>query len=83
MFPTTTVRISRRTRDIIQEMAQSSGRSMQDIMEEAVAAYQGRQLLEATNAAYAALKDNPEAWLELQEERADWDIALDDGLEGV
>lgn len=56
---------------------------MQDIMEEAVAAYQGRQLLEATNAAYAALKDNPEAWRELQEERADWDIALDDGLEGV
>jgi len=64
-------------------MAQSSGRSMQDIMEEAVAAYQGRQLLEATNAAYAALKDNPEAWLELQEERADWDITLDDGLEEV
>lgn len=83
MLPTTTVRISRRTRDIIQELAQSSGQSMQDIMEEAIAAYQGRQLLEATNAAYATFKDNPEAWLELQEERADWDATLDDGLEGV
>ncbi|HRN68357.1 MAG TPA: ribbon-helix-helix protein, CopG family [Promineifilum sp.] len=81
MIPTTTVRISRKTRDIIQEMAQTSGRSMQDIMEEAIAAYQGRQLLEATNAAYAVLKDNPGTWRELQEERAEWDAALNDGLE--
>lgn len=81
MIPTTTVRISRKTRDIIQEMAQTSGRSMQDIMEEAIAAYQGRQILEATNAAYAILKDNPGAWRELQEERAKWDAALNDGLE--
>lgn len=81
MIPTTTVRISRKTRDIIQEMAQTSDRSMQDIMEEAIVAYQGRQLLEATNAAYAILKDNPGAWRELQEERAEWDAALNDGLE--
>ena len=83
MNPTTTIRISRRTRDILQELTQSSGASMQDIMEEAVRAYRGQQLLEATNAAYAAIKSDPEAWQELQEERADWDATLDDGLEGV
>lgn len=83
MNPTTTIRISRTTRNILQELTQSSGESMQDIIEEAVKAFQGQQLLEATNAGYAALKNNLKAWQELQEETGDWDITLNDGLEGV
>lgn len=56
---------------------------MQTIVEEAIKTYQGQWLLEATNAVYAALQSDPQAWQELLEERAEWDVTLLDGLEGV
>lgn len=80
---TTTMRVSLKTRNTIQELAEDTGMTMQDIIDRAVAAYQRQQLLEATNAAYAALKNEPEAWNELLEERAVWDVTLDDALDGV
>ncbi len=80
---TTTMRVSLKTRNTIQELAEDTGMTMQDIIDRAVAAYQRQQLLEATNAAYAALKNDPEAWNELLVERAVWDVTLDDALDGV
>lgn len=80
---TTTMRVSLKTRNTIQELAEDTGMTMQDIIDRAVAAYQRQQLLEATNAAYAALKNDPEAWNALLEERAVWDVTLDDALGGV
>lgn len=80
---TTTIRVSRRTRDQLQLLAEQYGRSMQAVLEEAVELYQGQRLLEATNAAYATLRADPSAWQALQEERAEWDATLNDGLEGL
>ena len=80
---TTTIRVSRRTRDQLQLLAEQYGRSMQAVLEEAVELYQGQRLLEATNAAYAALRADLPAWQALQEERAEWDATLNDGLEGL
>lgn len=80
---TTTIRVSRRTRDRLQRLAEQYGSSMQAVLEEAVELYQGQRLLEATNAAYAALRADPAAWQELQEERAEWDATLIDGLEDL
>ena len=80
---TTTIRVSRRTRDRLQHLAEQYGSSMQAVLEEAVELYQGQRLLEATNAAYAALRADPAAWRELQDERAEWDATLNDGLEGL
>ena len=80
---TTTIRVSRRTRDRLQHLAEQYGSSMQAVLEEAVELYQGQRLLEATNAAYAALRADPAAWRELQEERAEWDATLNEGLEGL
>lgn len=80
--PMTTIRVSRRTRDTLQALAEQSGRSEQAVLEEAVEFYWGRLLLEATNAAYADLRADPVAWQELQEERAEWDVTLNDGLKG-
>jgi hypothetical protein len=56
---------------------------MQEILEQAVEQYRRQRLLAATNAAYAALRADPEAWQALKEERAAWDVTLADGLEGV
>jgi predicted transcriptional regulator len=83
MSTTTTIRVSRKTRDTLQNLANQYGTSMQAILEEAVDLLEGQRLLEATYEAYAKLRANPEAWQELQEERAQWDVTLSDGLEGL
>ncbi|MCA9865440.1 MAG: hypothetical protein KC410_02990 [Anaerolineales bacterium] len=80
---TTTMRVSQKTRNTLQELSKDTGMTMQDIMDRAIAAYQRQRLLEATNAAYAALKNDPEARNEMLEERAVWDMTLDDALGGV
>lgn len=80
---TTTIRVTRRTRDILQRLAEEYGSSMQAVLDEAVELLQGQRLLEATNQAYAALRANPVAWKELQEERAEWDVTLADGLQDL
>ncbi len=81
--PTTTIRVSRRMRDTLREMTEASGRSMQEVLDDALELYQRRQLLEATNAAYAAWRTDQDAWSELEAERAAWDATLADGLEGL
>jgi predicted transcriptional regulator len=70
---TTTMRVSLRARDLLQELAQMSGRSMQAVVEQAREQYRRQQLLEATNAAYASLRAQPEASASLQQERLAWD----------
>ena len=78
---TTTIRVSLRTRDLLQELAQTSGSSMQAVLEQALEQYCRQQLLEATNAAYAALRAAPEAWANLEQERLAWEQTRADGLE--
>jgi hypothetical protein len=77
---TTTIRVSIHTRELLQELAQTSGRSMQAVLEQALEHYRRQQLLAATNAAYAALQTDPPAWAEMERERLDWDQTLADGL---
>jgi predicted transcriptional regulator len=78
---TTTIRVSTQTRDLLQQLAHRSGISMQSVLEQALEQYRRQQLLEATNAAYAALQTDTEAWSDLERERSDWDQTLADGLE--
>lgn len=56
------------------------GRASLSLLEKAVTA-DGQQQLEALNAAYAALREDPAAWGQLKEERLAWDATLLDGLE--
>ena len=78
---TTTIRVSLRTRDLLQELAQTSGSSMQAVLEQALEQYRRQQLLEETNAAYTALRAAPQAWADLEQERLAWEQTLADGLE--
>jgi predicted transcriptional regulator len=78
---TTTIRVSLRARDLLQELAHTSGSSMQVVLEQALEQYRRKQLLEATNAAYAALRANPEDWASLEQERLPRDQTRADGLE--
>jgi hypothetical protein len=54
---------------------------MQAVLEQALEQYRRQQLLEATNAAYAALHTAPEDWANLEQERLAWEQTLADGLE--
>ncbi len=75
-----TVRISLTARDHLRELSASIGRPMQAVIEEAIDLYRRHCFLEGVNAAYGALRQDPEAWAEIVEERAAWDATLADGL---
>ncbi len=53
---------------------------MQDLVDQAIELYRRKQLLEAANAAYAALRSQPMAIQEMQQELVEWDSTLADGL---
>ena len=77
----TTIRVSLRARDLLQELAQTSGSSMQAVLEQALEQYRRQQLLDATNAAYAVLRATPEAWADLIQERLAWEQTPANDLE--
>jgi hypothetical protein len=79
-MPTITIRVSVQTREMLLELAASSGMSTQQILENALEVYRRQQLLEETSAAYAVLRDDPIAWEEMERERQTWDAMLGDGL---
>lgn len=53
---------------------------MHRILHKAITERRRRRFLEDVNAAYAALREAPEAWKEVEEERSAWVVTLRDGL---
>ncbi len=53
---------------------------MQAILDKTIEEYRRRVFLEEVNKAYATLRQNPDAWAEVEKERAEWDATLADGL---
>jgi hypothetical protein len=76
-----TVRISEKSRQTLRELAAKTGDSMQAILDRAVEEYRRERLMDEVNAAYAALRADPEAWADWQRELAVWDATLMDGLD--
>jgi hypothetical protein len=54
---------------------------MPEVLEQAVESLRRQRLLEATNRAYAALRDDSKAWKAELAERESWDVTLSDDLE--
>ncbi|HET7035820.1 MAG TPA: hypothetical protein VFI42_09095 [Thermomicrobiaceae bacterium] len=54
---------------------------MQDLIAVAVEAMRRKRILEMTNAAYAAMRADPERWQEELDERREWEETLTDGQE--
>ena len=80
---TTTIRVSTKTRDLLHDLARDAGVPMHEIVEQALEQYRRQQLLAATNTAYAALRNDPQATQEWQAEQNAWDVTIADGLEGI
>ena len=78
---TATVRIKKETHDLLRILSEKRHAAMVDLIDEAVANLHRQYVLEETNRAYAALRSDPEAWQEEQEERAAWEATISDGIE--
>lgn len=76
---TATVRVGSEALSVLHELARIEGVSQQSVVERALEAYRRLKLLEATNAAFAAWRNDSAAWKEEEAEREAWDRASADG----
>lgn len=75
------LRISRETHELLRELARQEGLSMQGVLDKALVEYQKYRFFDSLDAAFGALKADPEAWDEEQRERGLWANTLSDGIE--
>lgn len=73
-----TVRISQASWQALRQIAAQAGEPMQTVLDKAIEAYRRQCFLHEANTAYAALRDNAEAWEEEITEREAWEITDDD-----
>lgn len=78
---TLTVRIRPETHRKLQKLAQSSGKSLPEVLERAIGEYERQQFLVGCNTAFERLRQSPEEWAQEMEERAAWDATLSDDLD--
>jgi len=78
---TLTVRIPEETHKTLRELAAASGESMPQLLAKAIEEYRRARIWEQANAAWAAMREDPEQWAEECAERALWDRTLADGQE--
>ena len=79
----TTVRIRRETKQMLERIANQTGQKTQEVLDNAIEAYRRRIFLEQANQAYALLKQDTDRWAEELAERKAWDITLSDDLKDV
>ena len=78
--PNPNIRISRRSKATLRELARREGKPMQAVLDEAIEQYRRDKFFEELNASYARLRQDPEAWKQEMAERDEWDVTLSDGL---
>jgi hypothetical protein len=76
-----TVRVRPATHAKLRQLAKQTGRSMPEVLDDAVETLRRQQLFDAADLAYAKLREDPKAWQAELAERQLWDNALLDGLE--
>jgi hypothetical protein len=78
---TTTIRVDEQTREKARALSCEMGVPIQEVVARAVEAYRRQWLFDCADRAYEALRADPKAWAEVEEERRLWDNTLLDGLE--
>jgi len=74
----TTIRVSEETRDRLASLANATGRPMTKVLEDAVETLERRIFFETLNQRYQELRDDPEAWAEIDHERGTEEDAVGD-----
>jgi hypothetical protein len=80
-MPEQTVPVSEKANRTLEALAQQTGHSILDILDRAVEEYRRKVFLDAVNAGYAALRADPQAWAEVEQERRSMAGSLMDGLD--
>ena len=80
MSDSLTIRVTRSTHEILRTLAKSSDTTITTLVDEAVRDLKRKRFWADFNARCAALKDEPGAWVDLQNDDAAWDVTLADGL---
>jgi predicted DNA-binding protein len=73
--------ISEASRQTLAQLAEQTGKTMAELLDEAVEEYRRKLFLQAVNAGYAAMRADPQLWAEELAERTEWDPTLLDGLD--
>jgi hypothetical protein len=73
--------ISEKMNALLHELAQDTGKTVEEVLDAAVEDYRRKVFIEKVNAGYAALRADPVAWAEVEAERRAWDATLMDGLD--
>jgi L-lactate utilization protein LutC len=79
-MPELTVTLSNIAHKTLVELAETSGETMQTVLDKAIESYRRQFFLEQANQAFAALRQNEELWQEELAERKLWDQATADGV---
>jgi predicted transcriptional regulator len=79
-MPSTSIRIDEQALAVLRELARRQRQPVQTVLKQAIDSYRREKFLEEANAAFAALRSDPEAWKEEQQERDLWDRTAGDGL---
>jgi predicted transcriptional regulator len=66
----TTIRVSEVTRDRFAKLADTTGRPMTQLLDEAADALERRVFFDQLSTRYEELRDEPQAWSEIEAERA-------------
>jgi predicted transcriptional regulator len=77
---TTTVRVSDETHARLAALSAATGRRMQAIVDDAIAAYEASEFWKAFTDRYGELTGDPQRWAEVQDEREHEAPALTDDL---
>jgi predicted transcriptional regulator len=77
----TTLRVSTELHHRIAMLANSRGQRMQDIIAQAIDAWEQTLFWEEFDASWERIRNDPEQWAQVQADRAVWDRTLKDGLE--
>jgi hypothetical protein len=75
-----TIRVSKATGDILRDLAARAQTTMAAIAEEAVKEYEQKRFWENYYAGYNALRADPVAWADCQDEMKLWETTLADGF---
>jgi hypothetical protein len=81
VMATPTVPISEAAHRILQQLAEQCGQTVTEVLDRALDAYRRKVFFDRLNSSYAALRADPVAWAELEEERRSMDGCLMDGLD--
>ncbi len=69
-----TVHLSEASQRILQELADQTGQTQEEVLAKALDGYRRKVFFEGLAADYAALKADPEAWAEELAERQLWEM---------